>query len=67
MTAIFTASHNPAEYTGIKCFDRYASLTPTDHLKNIFTQAYKFRENKTIPQETKPYSSRDDVVKQKVQ
>jgi phosphomannomutase len=67
MTAIFTASHNPAEYTGIKCFDRTAALTPTDLLKDIFTQAYTLRENKTIPTVAKPYRSNNDLVNQKIQ
>lgn len=62
MTAIFTASHNPAEYVGIKCFDKTAALTPTTHLQEIFIQAYKSWDNKTIPQEIKPYISNNNLV-----
>ena len=67
MTAIFTASHNPAEYTGIKCFDKTAALTPTDHLKDIFIQAYIFRQNKEIPTMVNPYTAKNDLVNQKIQ
>lgn len=67
MTAIFTASHNPAEYTGIKCFDKTAALTATDYLKDIFIQAYTFRENKDIPTTAKPFASKNDLVNQKIQ
>lgn len=67
MTAIFTASHNPAEYTGIKCFDKTAALTPTTHLQDIFIQAYNIRKGKEIPHEAKPYTSKTDSIKQKIQ
>ncbi len=67
MTAIFTASHNPAEYTGIKCFDKTAALTPTAHLQKIFIQAYNYREKKDIPKESKPFISNNKIVEQKIQ
>lgn len=67
MTAIFTASHNPAEYTGIKCFDRFASLTPTTHLQNIFQKAYSMWKDKTIPDSIKPYTSNNLLVAEKIQ
>jgi phosphomannomutase len=67
MTAIFTASHNPAQYTGIKCFNKYAALTPTDHLQKIFRQAYDVRKDKIIPQEAKVYRSNNKIVNKKIQ
>lgn len=67
MTAIFTASHNPAEYTGIKCFDKTAALSPTDHLQEIFKQSYNFREDKQIPKEKKQYTYNNKMVEEKVQ
>jgi len=67
MTAVFTASHNPAEYVGIKCFNRTAALTATTHLQDIFMQAYNFRKGKTIPHETQLFTPNDDLVTKKVQ
>lgn len=64
MTTLFTASHNPAEYTWIKAFDRKASLTPTDMLKEIFIDAYTQWWDKAIP-DTKPYTQNKTKVAEK--
>lgn len=64
MTFLFTASHNPAQYTGIKAFDKSASLTATDILREIFIDAYRQRGDKEIP-EVKPYTQDKQKVAEK--
>jgi phosphomannomutase len=39
-TINFSASHNTAEYIGIKIFTRANKFIPTSVLKDLFTQAY---------------------------
>ncbi len=36
---VFTASHNPAEYVGMKCFDREVTLISTDILQQYYNKA----------------------------
>lgn len=49
MTAIFTASHNPAEYVGIKIIDKKWGLADTTKLKKLFDDAILYRKNKDMP------------------
>jgi phosphomannomutase len=65
MTAIFTASHNPAEYTGIKTFDKKWSLTDTKYLYNLFVIAQKEWQWKKIPN-IKEHKNNNKKVEEKI-
>ncbi len=66
MTTIFTASHNPAEYTGIKAFDKNAWLIDTKDLYQMFTHAQEER-NGPIIAEPKKYTSKPQKIEEKIQ
>lgn len=65
--AIFTASHNPAEYTGIKIFDKNGKLADTANLKNLFAEAKIQRKNQDIPNKANIYKQDPDKVTKKIQ
>lgn len=48
MSISFTASHNPAEYVGMKMFDKQVNLLSTSVLKEYFMCVYS--ENITLPE-----------------
>ena len=65
MTTIFTASHNPASYTGLKIFNKHAVLTETEKLRTYFQYAYTEREEIKIP-ESKSYKQQPEKVQKKI-
>jgi len=66
MTAIFTASHNPAEYTGIKAFDRNAWLIDTKNLYQMFNNAQENQKSSTAS-EPADYRRKPEKIQEKIE